>query len=205
VAILGVTYALYSEGAFGAAVVTLNLLFSILIALNFYEPVAKLIVENAGFMAAFADMVSLVVLFAVPFIAMKVLIDRFTPYRLRLPGIASVLGSIGFGLAGGALAVAFLLVVLYTAPVHRQFLGMGYDHKPPFGLGIDHKLLAFFQYSTGTTFPWYEQSGPSDAEYGQAKVFDPRGSWLIDHQNSRPFPSSGAGKVGEGPTAGAAG
>ncbi len=194
-AILGITYALASEGCFGAAVAALNILFSILIALNFYEPLADLVVKNADFLSGWADLLCLGLLFLVSFAAFKFGTESFTPNQLRLPALPDMLGRLAFSLFGATLCVGFLLILLYTAPITRIIGGMGYDHQPPFKMGIDRKLLAFMQYTTGTTFPWYEKDGVDDPVYGKAKIFDRKGGWLIDHQNARPYPTSGFGKV----------
>ena len=52
---LGMTYALASEGLWGAALMFFNILFAGLIALNFYEPLAAIIAENVEFLSGFAD------------------------------------------------------------------------------------------------------------------------------------------------------
>ena len=44
--IAGMTYALMSEGLWGAALMFFNVLFAALISFNFYEPLAQLIVDN---------------------------------------------------------------------------------------------------------------------------------------------------------------
>ena len=193
--ILGITYALASEGCFGAAVTALNILFSILIAVNFYEPLAALIIKNADMLAPWADMLCLGLLFLVPFALLKFGTEAISPTQLRLPALASMIGRMVFAAFGGTLTVAFLLLLLYTAPITRRIGGMEYDHQPPFKMGIDHKLLGFLQYTTGTTFPWYENDLPEDPAYGQAKIFDPKGAWLVEHQNARPIPTGGDGKV----------
>jgi hypothetical protein len=193
--ILGIAYALASEGCFGAAVASLNVLFSCLIAVNFYEPLAGLIAKNADALAPWADMLCLGLLFLVSFAILKFGTEALSPNQLRLPSLAATLGRLVFGLFGGALTVAFLLLLLYTAPITRRIGGMDYDHQPPFKLGVDRKLLAFLQYTTGTTFPWYEKDLPEDPAYGKAKIFDPKGAWLIEHQNARPLPTGDDGKV----------
>ena len=55
VVILGVTYALASEGLWGAALMFFNVLFGGLIAFNFYEPLAKLLADNVPLLSGFAD------------------------------------------------------------------------------------------------------------------------------------------------------
>ncbi len=46
--ILGLTYALTSEGLWGAALMFFNVLFGAMIAFNFYEPLAALLIGRAS-------------------------------------------------------------------------------------------------------------------------------------------------------------
>ena len=56
VLILGLTYALTSEGLWGAALMFFNVLFAGMIAFNFYEPLAKLLARHVPASArGFAD------------------------------------------------------------------------------------------------------------------------------------------------------
>ena len=92
--------------------------------------------------------------------------------------------------------MAILILSFHTAPVHKKVFGsIDYKYKPPFGLGLDHQWLGFFQYTTGTIFARYG-SGTRDpfGEYGRSgtqrvpvHVFDPRSTWLLDHEEARPY------------------
>ncbi|MBV8228631.1 MAG: CvpA family protein, partial [Planctomycetaceae bacterium] len=63
--IAGITYALMSEGLWGAALMFFNVLFAGILAFNFYEPLAALLSSNVEFSRGFADMVCLMSLFIV--------------------------------------------------------------------------------------------------------------------------------------------
>ena len=121
---------------------------------------------------------------------------------VRFPAPVYFLGRWLFGFAGGAMVIGFLLLAFHTAPVHKQIFGViDYKHAPPFKMGLDHHWLAFFQYTTGQVFASYG-SGSRDpfGEYRDAKVFDPRAEWLLQHQEARPY-GEGAilGEDGGGP------
>ena len=80
-------------------------------------------------------------------------------------------------------------VVKEEGPEHKKvFTVVDYKHNPPFSLGIDHKWLGFFQYTTGAIFA---NNSPSNSdwmrEYGNARVFDPKAEWLLIHQDARPY------------------
>lgn len=179
VLVLGVTYALISEGLWGAALIFFNVLFSIMIALNFYEPLAKLVAENASAVAGFADMLCLGGLFAVSLIVFRLITDNVAPTQIRFPAPVFQLGRLLFGFAAACLSVGFVLLVFHTAPVHKKlFTKMGADTAPPFQQGLDHKVLGLFQYVTGKVFTTNDKD---------PKVFDANGQWLADHEAARPF------------------
>lgn len=197
--ILGMTYALTSEGLWGAALAFFNVLFSAVIALNFYEPLAQLLADNVSAVASFADVICLGLLFLVTFVVLKVVTESIAPTMVRFPTPVYHLGRLIFGAGASIIAAAFLLLLFHVAPVDRHIFGViDYDYKPPWKFGLDRKMLAFFQYTTGNTFPRTGSGlGQPGSEYADTFVFDPRGAWLLEHQNARPFPSDGTGKVPE--------
>lgn len=216
VLILAMTYALASEGLWGAALMFFNVLFAGLIAFNFYEPLARLIASNASFMADYADMVCLLGLFVIALVILRITTESLAPTMVRFPAALYHIGRWLFALGAATLAMAVFLLAFHCAPIHKKMFYGAYPYnlKPPFGMGIDWQWLGFFQYSTGQIFANFNESNPRDPtnEYGNAKVFDPRGSWLIDHQNSRPYgegflpeSSGGASDAGEAEAGGGGG
>jgi hypothetical protein len=212
--ILGITYALISEGLWGAALMFFNVLFSTLIAFNFYEPLATLL---SGWEAAsgYADTFCLLAVFIVSLVLLRVVTESLAPAMVRFPAPVYHLGRVAFGLAGAVLTMAFIMVAFHTAPVHKKIFGaVDYKYGPPFKQALDLNWLGFFQFTSGQVFADYDE-GYNDptGEYGHAKVFDPEGRWLIDHQNARPYgkefvpeQEGGAGAAAGGtPEAGAEG
>lgn len=187
--ILGMTYALASEGLWGAALQFFNVLFAALVAFNFYEPLAGLMAANVSFISHLADVICLMAIFMVTLVILRLTTETIAPAMVRFPPPVYHAGRIFFGLACSTLTMAFLIVAFETAPVHKKVANViDYSFRPPFGLGLDHEWLGFFQYSTGLIFADYN-SGKKDpfSEYGNANVFDPRSEWLLQHQDARPF------------------
>lgn len=198
--VLGIMYALASEGLWGAALMFFNVLFSGLIAFNFYEPLAELLAKNVSAMAGYADTLCLLGLFIISIVIFRVVTESIAPAMVRFPTPIYHLGRWLFGLLGGVVTVAILLLAFETSPVHKKVFGvMGYDFKAPWGMAFDRHWLAFFQYTTGCVFANYNDENVNDRDYLNAKVFDPQGKWLIDHQNARPYgndfvPAEGGGE-----------
>jgi hypothetical protein len=183
--ILGVTYAVISEGLWGAALVFFNVLFSSLIALNFYEPLAQLIVNNASALAPLADLIALGGIWVVSLFLLKLATDNLAPTQVRFPPLVYQIARLVFGLGAGLLTTAMVMLLLQVAPVHKKlFNAVDPESNPPFGMGLDRKLLGFFQYTTRYTFPptW----GAVSEKDANTKVFDPAGTWINDHKAARP-------------------
>ena len=223
--ILLMTYALSSEGLWGAALMFFNVLFSGLIAFNFYEPLAS-IIDSVGLGWGFSDTLSLLSIFCVSLVFFRVTTDSLGPTMVRFPTPIYHAGRLLFALATSLVTMAILILAFHTAPVHKKIFGaIDWKYRPPFGIGLDHQWLGFFQYTTGDIFARYG-SGVRDPyrEYGRSgtdrvpvRVFDPRATWLLDHQEARPYgegsilseeggdeaaPSAGRpGRKGHGPKA----
>jgi hypothetical protein len=207
--ILGLTYALTSEGLWGAALMFFNVLFGGLIAFNFYEPLARLI-DSTGIGWGFSDTLCMLGLFCISVLLLRMTTETIAPAMVRFPNPVYHVGRLIFGLGGALMTLAIVILAFHAAPVHKKiFTTISYDSKPPFGMGIDHQWLGFFQYETGAVFTrlGVGQRDPHH-QYGQGgavQMFDPHARWLIDHQESRPYgDESILGAGGEGGEAGGA-
>ncbi len=193
--ILLLTYALSSEGLWGAALMFFNVVFGGLIAFNFYEPLAKLI-DSTGIGWGFSDTLFLLSIFCVSVMLLRMTTETLAPAMVRFPVPVYHAGRVFFALATSLVTMAILVLAFHTAPVHKKIFGaIDYKYKPPFGMGLDHQWLGFFQYTTGMIFARYG-SGTRDpyGEYGRSgnqrvpvRVFDPRATWLLNHQEARPY------------------
>jgi hypothetical protein len=197
--ILGITYALASEGLWGAALMFFNVLFSGLIALNFYEPLAAQL-DGTGVGWGFSDTLCLMLLFLISLVMFRLTTETLAPGMVRFPNPVYHLGRWFFALLTAVFTIGFLIVGFETAPVHKKVFGtIDYKAKPPFGLGLDRMWLALFQYTTGQVFAEYIE-GKRDpfGEYGNANVFDPRSEWLLIHQQNRPYGTESILEGGDG-------
>jgi hypothetical protein len=210
VLILGMTYALASEGLWGAALMFFNVLFGGMIAFNFYEALAKLLADNVPLLSGFADTACLMTLFLVSTFLLRLTTETLGPSMVRFPPPLYHLGRWVFALGCSLTTVAILLLAFDTAPVHKKIFGaIDYKLQPPFGLGLERQWLGFFQNATGLVFVTHSSDSrdPFD-QYGDAKVFDPRAEWLLNHQDARPYGTEtvlepGAEPAGGGPGVGA--
>ncbi len=192
--VLGMTWALTSEGLWGSALMFFNVLFGAMVALNFYEPLAKLI-DSTGIPWGFSDTLCMMLLFSITVLILRMTTETLAPAQVRFPMPVYHLGRLVFGLGGAVITIAIVILAFHCAPVHKKIFNVvAYDSKPPFGLGLDHQMLGLFQHETGAVFTNYSPNGERDpfGEYGgpnrlRLNFFDPRAKWLIDHQNTRPY------------------
>jgi hypothetical protein len=189
VVILGVTYAMASEGLWGAALMFFNVLFGALIAFNFYEPLAKMLADSVPFLSGFADTACLYALFLGSTFLLRLTTETLGPAMVRFPAPLYHLGRWVFALGCSLITMAVILLSFDTAPVHKKIFGViDYKTLVPFGLGLERQWLAFFQYTTGQVFVTHSpDSRDPFGQYGDAKVFDPRAEWLLNHQEARPY------------------
>src|SRR4051812_45921766 len=98
--ILGLTYALMSEGLWGSALMFFNVLISSIVAFNFYEPLATLVATNVSFLSGLADTICLAAVFLVSLVLLRLTTESIAPSMVRFPPVVYNIGRIGFGLAG---------------------------------------------------------------------------------------------------------
>ncbi len=213
--VAGMTYALMSEGLWGAALMFFNALFAALIAFNFYEPLAQLIVTNVGSetVGSFADMLSLMLLFVVSLLLLRLATENVAPSMVRFPTPVYHLGRVVFGLGASTIVVAMLLLGYQAAPVQKKMLGvMDYKYEPMYKERFDRDFLAFFQYTSGYTFArnGVGEDDPGHEFRDKPMLFDPKAEWLLKHQAARPYgteailedaPGAGAAPAGAAPGA----
>jgi len=209
---VGLTYVITSEGLWGAALVFFNVLFAAMISFNFYEPLARLL-DSTGINWGFSDTLCMLGLFCIALLILRMTTETIAPVMVKFPPAVYHAGRLIFGIGGAAVTMAIVLLAFHAAPVHKKIFG-SIDHKtkPPFGLGLDHMWLSFFQYESGAVFSNLGYGGRDPyrtyGHGGRVNVFDPKAEWLLLHYDSRPY---GTGSVlgdedeGEGGGAAASG
>jgi hypothetical protein len=189
--ILLLTYVITSEGLWGSALMFFNVLFGAMIAFNFYEPLAALL-DGTGIGWGFSDTLCMLGLFSASVMFLRIVTETIAPAMVKFPLPLYHAGRLIFALATTLVTMAIILLAFEAAPVHKKvFTVVDYQSKPPFGMGLDHQWLGFFQYETGAVFA--RNSGGSrdpHRQYGHGgpvRLFDPRAEWLILHQEARPY------------------
>jgi hypothetical protein len=164
-----------AEGAWGAVATFLAVLFSGLIAMDYFEPVAELLESLLGSdWGNRVDFIALVGLFALGVFGLRYLSEWLVPNFIAVHGRMYDVCRWGFAVLTGYVAIAFLLTALHTAPLSREFLGFTPERHNLFGmLAPDRDWLGFVQYVS-------EKSMPSSED---DRVFDGSQFRLAYHEN----------------------
>lgn len=153
----GVAYCVASEGAWGAGLVFLCVLFSALLSMNYFEPFARMLegMVPAGFAwKCRVDFIALVGLFTALVFGLRLLTEQMAPVYMYVDGTLHELGRWAFGIATGYLVMAFFLTAVHTAPLPRavtatsvtEFLGFQAEKGNFFGMAPDRQWLGFTQF-----------------------------------------------------------
>jgi len=161
-----VAWCVASEGAWGAALTCLCVLFSGLLATNFFEPLANLLETTFASVSPWRerwDIIALVGLFALLVLLLRMACDYLVPALLPVrPLVHEAVRWAASGLTG-YVTMAFLLAALHTAPLPREFLGFRSERSNLLGITApDRQWLGFAQYVSEGPF----------VRQGQGRIFD---------------------------------
>lgn len=148
--LVGVAYFVAMEGPQGAAVTFFAVLFSGLLAMNLFEPLAVFFSSN--FMGSFEwqhrwDVIALLLLFAGGVTLIRLMGDQLFPTYAEVGGLLYEISRWGLGLLTGYVTMAILLTALHVAPLPREFMGFTPEGQNFLGFAApDRQWLAFTQY-----------------------------------------------------------
>jgi uncharacterized membrane protein required for colicin V production len=175
------------EGMWSNAIRLINLVTAGLIAMNFFEPVAKMLEEQVeSSLTYFWDFVALWVIFCVSLLLLRLLTDyTISRVKVRFLNVADNWGSIVFGVLCGWFMVCFTTASLHTAPLARDFLYEGFKpgERMFFGLAPDWQWLGFVRYvSNGVYSRALSDEEVRDGSYGPSEVAVFDGAKLADEK-----------------------
>jgi hypothetical protein len=139
---------LFSEGMWSIAIRLVNVVTSALLAMNYFEPVAKMLEGFADSFTYFWDFVALWAVFAASMIVLRTVTDALSHVKVRFLKVADKIGGGVFAAWIGWVMVCFTAMSLHTAPLARSFFfGAFQPEQSLFFMGIqpDRQWLAFTQ------------------------------------------------------------
>jgi uncharacterized membrane protein required for colicin V production len=117
-------YAFWKEGPLTSFAMCVNILLAGLLAFNFWEPIADLfdpLLEDS-FAAGIEDSVALMVIFLPTLMILRWITNSLASTHVEYPSVLYRGGAVLFGLLAGYLLAGFLICVIQTLPVPREFL-----------------------------------------------------------------------------------
>ncbi|HOM16484.1 MAG TPA: CvpA family protein [Thermoguttaceae bacterium] len=118
---------LYPEGLWSNAIRLVNVVFAALLAVNFWEPLARFAEEQEPTFTFFWDFLCLWGLFCIFLIVFRLLTDFISRVKLRFRKIVDQIGGAFFGLWVGYVMVCFTMFTFHTAPLAERFMGGGFQ------------------------------------------------------------------------------
>lgn len=178
-AIVGlVTWCIASEGAWSAALMCIIVLFSGILAMNYFEPMAEVLessVSSSGTWKYWWDITALVGLFAIFVFAFRKGCEYLLPDFIEVHPLAHEIVRWSAGGLTGVITMSFLLTALHTAPLPRDFFGFEPERKNFFGVSApDRAWLGYIQFISEKSLRKGRSAGFDSAEL---KIGDFEGTW----------------------------
>jgi uncharacterized membrane protein required for colicin V production len=166
----------YAEGMWSNAVRLINIVTAGLLAMNFFEPLARWLTDWQPSYTYLWDFLSLWGLFVVFMLVFRILTDQLSHVKVRFLKLADRIGSGVLSLWIGWVMVCFTMTTLHTAPLAKVFMWEGFqpEEKMFFGLAPDHQWLAFTQKMSMGTFSCSSEN-----------VFDPDSEFIPKYERRR--------------------
>ena len=118
--VLIIAYFHYVQGFFSATLSAIIAILSAVIALSYFEPLARMFNGKAGDQG---EALVLVALFAVVYTILRVIFDAAVPGNLRMPVLLDKVGSGVAGAVAGIFAVGILIIAAQTLPFGPTIAG----------------------------------------------------------------------------------
>lgn len=183
--VAGITWLVAGEGAWGAALALLGVIFSGVLAMNCYEILAVFLSGNG--LGTRADFVSLVGLFIIFVFIFRLATDKIMPTYVFMHGWVNDICRWGLAATAGYVTMAILLTSLHTATLPRTFWGFTPERRNFFDISApDRQWLGFNQYVSEKVF---RQGGVAKIFDGPVfKVGDPRPEYQLPNEVWPSFP-----------------
>ncbi len=120
VMVLGIAFFQVVQGLYSSLVMAILSVICAIAALNFYEPVAAMLYE---YQPSHADAITLIVLFVVPLLVLRILADKYLPANVVVGVWSSRIGGGVLGLITAMVLVGMLMLSIQMLPWGPSVLG----------------------------------------------------------------------------------
>jgi uncharacterized membrane protein required for colicin V production len=177
---------LYNEGMWSNSIRLINVITAALLAMNFFEPAADWLEDQAPGYSYFWDFVAIWGLFIIFSLIFRLITDRLSQVKVKFLKITDQIGSGVLALWIGWVMVGFTLMSLNTAPLARNSFNGSFSSKTEdrmvLGYAPDRQWLGFTQ---KMSLEAYAHSA-TEAEWKAKKtIFDPQSEFLPKYATRR--------------------
>jgi hypothetical protein len=184
--IFAVAATLFRDGLWSNAITLINLVTAGIIAVNYFEPLTRYLMNTMPFMDYNLDVIVLGALFSGVYSALRYVGLQISKHRVRFHPLLDQIGSGLLALASGWTVVCFVTFALHTSPLAREFFFGGFkaENHMFFGLAPDRQWLGFVsKQSNGGSW-----GANVVGDQGEIKSeFDPTGEFLIKYASRRTY------------------
>jgi hypothetical protein len=164
--IFAVVATCFNEGIWSNLLRLINVITAGLLAMTFFEPLARALDSWQPSYTYMWDFLSLWALFSVFLLIFREITDRVSHVNVRFLKIADRIGGVVLSLWVGYAMVCFTMMTLHTAPLGRNFLFEGFstqtDARMFFGVTPpDRQWLGFTQKMSTGAFAGAEEFDPN--------------------------------------------
>jgi hypothetical protein len=184
-----VAAAAWFQGLWNSVVTLINLFLAMMLAFNFFEPLADMIDKRDASYTYLVDFLVLWGLFVVSFGLLRIMTDMLSRKRVGFDFWTETVGRSVMALWVAWLFVGFVCASMHTAPLGPHPLG--FQETPTsgnfLGMAPGRQWLAFMQsrsrgaFSRGESDPNY----PNWEEDGKKRVFDPESRFILKYYQRR--------------------
>jgi len=139
----GIAYANLNEGIYGALIVLILSVISGIIAMNFFGPLAMLLIVNQvpwPEFGRYAEGIIFLLLYGGSLLGLRSLFDHFLTERVRFPTNVDRVGAVTIGVLTGIVTIGAFIFACQMMPLNKHFLGWHPRHAT-LGIGPDAAYL----------------------------------------------------------------
>ena len=175
---------LFPEGLWSNTITLVNVVFSGLLATNYFEPLADLMEDNAPSFTYILDFCALWLLFVLIYMILSSITQFISNHRVRFKMPVEMGGRVAMAMLIAAVFCGFFNMTMHTAPLVRTPVKGSFQKTPMsgnlFGLAPDRQWLGFIQSRSRGPLSVGDPAG-TDGK----REFDPQSEFVLKYGQRR--------------------
>jgi hypothetical protein len=118
-----------AEGMWSNALRLINVVTAALLAMTFFEPLAKWLDTQSSSYTYWWDFLALWGIFSLSLALLRAVTDQVSRVKVKFLAIVDRIGSVVLSIAIGWVMVCFIMMTLHTAPMSKTYLAGSFDYE----------------------------------------------------------------------------